>query len=171
LIQLLVIITQNKIKIMNILRFAFALIFIFNVQLTIAQDDINYTADKPFHYISKWKNGQKKSEGELLNSLEEGNWIFWNESGVKIQEVGFTEGKFHGLMISYYDNGKKNNEVNYYYGIKNGLYNEWYENGKQSATGKFTLGHRDSVWTYYTEEGKVSKKEMYNHLYDNPKII
>ena len=130
-----------------------------------------YNTDSSFKYISKYKNGNIKSEGNLLYGVEDGLWKFYNKDGKIIQSAYFYEGTLNGKVEKFYENGQIMIETYYYYGLQVSKYNEWYENGKQKIKGFYKSAFKDSLWTYYNEKGNKIKQELYDYRADIPMLL
>ena len=130
-----------------------------------------YNTDSSFKYISKYKYGNIKSEGNLLYGVEDGLWKFYNEDGKIIQSAYFYEGTLNGKVEKFYENGQKMIETYYYYGLQVSKYNEWYENGKPKIKGFYKSAFKDSLWTYYNEKGNKTKQELYDYRVKIPMLL
>jgi len=48
--------------------------------------------------------------GSFKEDKQHGHWIYWYESGVKMNEVEYKDGQRHGQWLSWYENGDKRSE-------------------------------------------------------------
>ena len=95
-------------------------------------------------------NGQKKSEGLIINGDSTGMWISWYENGEKSQEGNFKDGKKDGNWLEWdgkgnkiafiYENGNKRSKETYKNDKKDGLSISWYDNGQKDKDGSFRYG-------------------------------
>lgn len=128
----------------------------------------------------QYESGKKMSEGEMVNSKEQGKWTFWyengntqsiaffsngipdslwqwfNESG-KILRIGnYEKGLEHGVWMNYYENGSLSDSGSYFKGRMNGKWKYLYENGSLNQSGYFNRDLQDSTWKTYYENGQLS---------------
>ena len=69
---------------------------------------IDFTTGKAVYYFS---NGQKQSEGKMLSDMvQEGPWIGWYQHGVKNFEGNYVNGVKDGLWLWYDIKGRKTDE-------------------------------------------------------------
>lgn len=81
-----------------------------------AQDTINPNGYQIFYY----PNGQKSSEGTLVNGNPDGYWKSYNEEGSLVSEGNRKNFELDSVWIFYAPNGQKLSEITYLKGIKNG---------------------------------------------------
>lgn len=130
------------------------------------------------------QNGNKVSEGKLVNRIEEGEWKFYHEDSPQIMTQEFyTKGKLNGIRKVYYKSGKLAEECGYKNGKRDGNYRKLteeglvleessYKNGeydglaifrtadnKIAAKGNFVKGKKEGIWEML-EKGKLVKKDM-----------
>ena len=109
-------------------------------------------------------NGQIMQDGNYVNSLKDGKWIYYRSDG-SIQKVvnyqngqkegeamtsylngnnkiieNFSLGLMHGKFVAYRLDGKLEYEANYVKGIKHGMSTWWGENGKKTHERYFQNG-------------------------------
>ena len=96
------------------------------------KSELNYQLDKLWGLSTKWyENGQKKSEGNLLNGKQVGLWKEWYENGQKKTEGNYkVVEKKDGIWQYWHENGQKINECFYKNGKRDGPCRHWFENGK-----------------------------------------
>ena len=69
--------------------------------------------------VTKYEsNGQKQSETNYKDGVQEGLETSWFENGQKQSEASYKDGKISSLLILWDENGQKKNEENY----KNGVF-------------------------------------------------
>lgn len=73
----------------------------------------------------------------LINGIEEGDWIY------------------------YYDSGKKRAVGKYSNGNKHGKWAYYYQNGRIQQTGSYANGKLRGMWQWYYETGEILKEEFY----------
>ena len=71
-------------------------------------------------------------QGELLNGIRQGNWLFYYDSGQLLLKVNYDNGKKNGREITYYENGMILSEGEY-------------KNGKRVLP----------TWSIYDESGNL----------------
>ncbi|MCX6272703.1 MAG: hypothetical protein NTU44_16100 [Bacteroidetes bacterium] len=131
---------------------------------------------------SWYENGKLKSEGTILDTVQDGRWVYYHENGKLWSEMSYKEGKKwecfsnfdasgkpqscgtikngNGIMISYYEKGGKMFESNFSNGIREGRSVDYYENGGKKAEGKYSNDLKDGPWNeWYDNGGKLSEGE------------
>lgn len=92
------------------------------------------------NFISYYINGVKSSEGQFNSDLKSGQWSYWFESGVLMNETQYNlEGEKHGRYIN------------------------WYEDTSIDIEGQFTNDEMSGDWKYYFENGQLASREFYNN--------
>ena len=56
--------------------------------------------------VSKFPNGQLKSETFYKNGVKDGSESVWAENGQKLTEVPYVNGKIHGTWIVWTEDGR-----------------------------------------------------------------
>ena len=64
-----------------------------------------------------------------------GKYREWYESGKKLLQIEYLDGKENGKWVQWYPNGKRELLINYTNGIANGKAKFWFENGSVQAEG------------------------------------
>jgi len=110
-----------------------------------------------------YENGQIKYEGEYLNGMNEGLWIWYYENGNKQMQGLFKEGRRTGTWKMWSLNGTLVNEAKYEIDKLNGPYTEWYSNGKKQSEGFFSNDKLDgAVKRFDTSENLIDTKYYTN---------
>jgi len=133
---------------------------------------------KTFQYDS----GEKMSEGELVNSKEQGKWTYWyengnvqligyysdgipdslwqwyDESGNIIKSGNYKKGLEHGIWVNYYGKNSVSDSGSYMEGRMQGAWKYWFENGDLYQTGYFNRNLPDSIWKTYYENGLLNNE-------------
>jgi len=81
-------------------------------------------------YVSYHQNGQKKAVGQHVDGARSGLWTFFDENGVKTEEIDFSGGNYHGKRVQYFPTGKPRKVEQYVNGRRNGLFQEFSDDGK-----------------------------------------
>ena len=86
-------------------------------------------------YISWYENGQKESEGNILNGKKDGKWTVWYENEQVTEYATYKNGKPVGKLNRWHPSGVKEREIIF---DKKGLVKKqiwWYANGQQGSEG------------------------------------
>lgn len=130
------------------------------------------------------QNGNKVSEGKLVNRIEEGAWKFYHEDSPQIMTYElYNKGKLNGIRKVFYKNGTIAEECGYKNGKRDGMYRKLteegivleestYKNGEYdglaifrtanntiAAKGNFVKGKKEGIWEVL-EKGKLVKINM-----------
>lgn len=102
-----------------------------------------YTSQGKETKLGPWRgwhaNGQKRVEGNFLNDVPNGHYVWWFANGQKQMEGTYAEGKQHGTWTW------------------------WHENGFRSITGDYANGIPSGKWTWWKDDGRVSQKLDMSH--------
>ena len=116
-----------------------------------------YSGIETFYYES----GQKMSEGNMINSKEDGEWNYWYESGL-LESTGFyTNGVADSLWTWYYETGDLMGTGNYEAGLEHGTWIYYHQNGLKSDSGSFDKGRKTGFWKYWYDNGYLSEEGYY----------
>jgi hypothetical protein len=85
-----------------------------------------------FHgpYVAYWPNGQKQAEGQYDEGFRSGHWVYFDEQGVKNEEINFKMGDYDGQLVEFWPNGQKKLEENYQMGRRQGAHVSYDQAGK-----------------------------------------
>jgi antitoxin component YwqK of YwqJK toxin-antitoxin module len=111
-----------------------------------------------------FENGQKSSEGYVVNDIENGNFKTWTKDGILTADWEMLDGKEHGFIQCWFENGVKKRESVLYKGEENGIYKDWDEEGNIIITGQYSNGEQDSTWYFYGKNGELTIKNYKNDL-------
>jgi antitoxin component YwqK of YwqJK toxin-antitoxin module len=86
-----------------------------------------------------YKNGEKKSEGEVNKTTGEkyGLWKYWDEEGRLEKRGVWLDGLLHGKWTWYHENKRKSREGYYKNDEKVGVWTEWDETGEVDMQHEF----------------------------------
>lgn len=100
-----------------------------------------------------YPEGGLMTEGEYLNGIRNGEWIFYFPNG-NIEQRGFynQNGKEHGEWRWFYPNRSLRRIENFINGLRNGEMIEYSISGKIIARGNFLDDEEDGNW-FYQEDG------------------
>jgi MORN repeat variant len=93
--------------------------------------------------------------------VKDGPFVVYRESGFKMLEGYYTDGKQSGAWTMWYDNGQKKSIDHYKNGIQTGRHESWYSNGKLDAIGQYKDGQPDGVWKRWDPQGFRNWEEVY----------
>lgn len=139
--------------------------YIFNEGIMIAEGIINEKGLRQGLFKEFYENGQKKSEGEYLNSKKVGEWVYYYPDG-KIEQRGRFDrnGKPDGEWIWYYNNGNIWRQENYLSGEREGEYREFDVNGREIVKGQYIENEETGVWIYEIFEVRETGKYLDGQL-------
>jgi len=103
-----------------------------------------------------YQNGQIKSTGEMLDSLRQGIWHFYDDTGKMLSSENYVNGQLEGMLTHYYKNGQIKDKVVYVEGRKAGTFNSWYKNGKMQSSGEILHDEKQGKWEHWQEDGSSS---------------
>lgn len=130
----------------------------------------------------------KVSEGNVVNKLYEGKWIYYHQASKEIMTIeNYKKGKLEGLRSVFYPSKKIAEEANFVFGVKEGKYKKYsekdnvileesnYINGEYDgpaiyrdplgnivAEGKYVNGKKKGMWKFYENGKLVSEENMSN---------
>lgn len=79
-------------------------------------------------------NGVKAADGQYINGNREGRWVFFDDSGRKIGEIGFQKDDYHGRRAIFATDGKLLSEENWVEGKRQGPAMKYDPSGKATVT-------------------------------------
>ena len=123
--------------------------------------EVNSTEPFTGTVISRYENGQKKSEGNFVAGKPEGIDSRWYEGGQKKLQARWAAGQLEGIATKWNENGQKKSEANYVSGQRDGVQITWHENGQKQSEGNFVAGKEDGIHTYWRKDGSLIKRIKY----------
>jgi antitoxin component YwqK of YwqJK toxin-antitoxin module len=84
-----------------------------------------------------------------------------DDSGRKIGEAEYLDGKPHGVTKIWTPEGVLTQEAELEFGEYHGKYCAWWNNGKKKEEGRFYRGKRVGLYRWYSENGALLKEEDY----------
>lgn len=88
--------------------------------------------------VGFYPQGQKRIEGEYVDGLRDGTWMYW------------------------YDNGNTWSQASYKAGIRHGRSTVWFENGQKYFEGRYKHGERAGRWRFWDNDGTLVKEVNYD---------
>ena len=85
--------------------------------------------------------------------------VFWNENGLLIEEVEFSDGLRDGVTKYFSADGKQSAKISYKQGAPwNGEWIKWFIDGSKKEFGNYVDGTKNGPWRGWYENGQ---KNMY----------
>lgn len=103
----------------------------------------------------------KKSEGLLVNGVEEGEWKYYHPNGTLAYTLNYAKGKRDGILVYHYKNGVKSYELMYKDNQRHGYYRSYYLNGKLQAEGYYQNDEQHGEWKFYSANGALDAVEFF----------
>ncbi len=110
-------------------------------------------------WVYYYPNGNKKSEGEMLNNGNEGPWKFYHSNGKLSAEGNLSKGKYEGIIKFYSESGALVEKSGYSRDTLHGHFISYFENGNIKAEGEKVYDKKDGLWKYYLEGGTLDAEE------------
>ncbi|NVJ03276.1 hypothetical protein HV824_34915 [Myxococcus sp. AM009] len=92
-------------------------------------------------YVSYHLNGQKKVVGQHADGAQSGVWTFFDENGVKTEEIEFVGGNYHGRRLQYFGTGVTKVAEHWVAGKREGSAVTYAENGQKLSEQMYRAGH------------------------------
>lgn len=106
---------------------------------------------------TKYENGQKKFEGEMVSGKKSGPWKFFYENGDIMREGSYKSGVPVGPWKEYYKGGQVKSEGSYISAggeaVKQGNWITYHKNGAKEKEGKYANGKPVGTWYEYNTLG------------------
>lgn len=110
-----------------------------------------------YYYI----NGQKQSEGEIVNNKKVGYWTEWHDNG-KLLAVGKFVNNKPDSIWNYYDNEGKLRQVDSYTSGKQTYKTFYFSNGTVWCKGPCVNSLPDGEWMYWNADGRLYMRGYYS---------
>ncbi len=120
-------------------------------QSSIAQNQVNPKPDTVFYYL----NGNKQSEGSMVDGKPDGYWQTYYENGVLKSEGRRNTFLLDSIWNFYDEEGKKVLSIEYAGGMKNGQRTTWRD--KEFVTERFVDDIKQGISTWYYSDSSVYK--------------
>lgn len=100
-------------------------------------------------WVLFYESGNKLAEGRFVNGKKVGSWKFYHDNGSLETEGEYSSnGKQDGLWKEYYETGNLREEINYYEGVYDGVFKAYNDSGEVVIQGKYKEDYEDSTWVY-----------------------
>ena len=107
-----------------------------------------------------YPTGELKSEGNYIDSKQDGGWKFYFENQKTEVEGRYKNGKKEGTWYWYYPNGEILQEENWNNGKLDGEFMEYNETGEITVKGEYIEGTEEGEWFYV--QGKAIERGSYS---------
>ncbi|NTW31826.1 MAG: toxin-antitoxin system YwqK family antitoxin [Bacteroidetes bacterium] len=155
------------------MKYTLLILLFFNCIIGFCQDTLKTNG----YTVFKYENGNKSSEGTLINGKpdnywrtyyqtgilkSEGNrknfdldslWKFYNEKGKLILEINYSKSKKNGIKTTYTD--KEIIKENYINDIKDGITSYYYPDEKLRLSVNFIKGREQGIAREYSPTGEI----------------
>jgi antitoxin component YwqK of YwqJK toxin-antitoxin module len=98
----------------------------------------------------------KKSEGKFLYGNKIGEWIYYNEYGMKVTVENFQNSKL-SIVTNFYNNGVIKSKGKYVKGQREGEWLYWNAYGRLYLRGEFKKDRYVGLWYRYLKNGEIIK--------------
>jgi len=112
-------------------------------------------------YRSWYPGGQLRETGAYFGKKKAGQWTYFSETGVKLEEVQYSESLKDGISVKYFANGKVAEQRNYTMGKLNGKFTAFHENGAKAEQGEYKDGNKVGHWSSWNPSGLSVEEKDY----------
>jgi hypothetical protein len=98
-----------------------------------------------------------------------GKYIIWSESGPKVSEQDFRNGKADGRTVYWHENGKKSWQGMYHDDHPVGRWVSWRKNGKRESSCNYANGVKEGVCLWWDDRGR--KADSVEYIHGKPRAI
>jgi antitoxin component YwqK of YwqJK toxin-antitoxin module len=129
-----------------------------------------FAADKEeSEWVYFYEAGQFWKKGSLqTRNVKDGMWTTWYESGQKLQEGPYVNGKEEGEWHSWFETGQQKTIGTFAEGRMNGLWRGFFPDGQPDFEGYYANDLKHGAWKLYTESppgkdigGRVKEEGSY----------
>lgn len=110
-----------------------------------------------------YPDGSLFSEGQYVDGMPEGQWIYYYKSGTIQLMKNYSEGNLHGQYTAYYKSGRKSISCIYKNNDYDGYYVKYNSYGNKESEGWYVDGQKEGNWFFYFSNGKLSNKTYFLH--------
>lgn len=116
------------------------------------------------HYQEFDFYGNKIIEGNYLNDLPEGKWLFYHKNGKISKEINYVLGNIDGLVISYYESGNIEDTYSYIIDDRYGESISYIDDGKTIANKtSYIEGSKQGRAEFYSKKGELQLIRFYEY--------
>lgn len=123
------------------------------------RDEVYYYGIENGPFVEFSDSNTIVSEGEFVEGLEEGPWIY-NLNDHK-EEGEYVSGRREGEWKHFYYDGTVRFKGKYESGSAEGKHTYYYDNGGKMLEGKYEYGLKDGTWTRYNTNGTALVRIQY----------
>ncbi len=124
---------------------------------------INYQVDSDSAFTQLFdKFGRKVAEGNYVNQIKEGNWIYFS-GNKKVAEEQFKLGLKNGISLKYYDTGELMEEIDWINGMQQGNYQIYFKTGEPYLQCKMSYNQRNGLCLVHAQNGKLEMEANYKN--------
>lgn len=134
------------------------------------------------------ENGQKLSEGKLVDDVRDGLWTWWYDTGEEFARLMYDMGRpvgterhlsregeiitqgeyrdgqeFNGSFVDFTGGLQVTSLRRYKNGKAHGEWQWWHQDGAINIEGAFVDGDKDGVWTWYYPNGQKFAESNFDH--------
>jgi antitoxin component YwqK of YwqJK toxin-antitoxin module len=110
-----------------------------------------------------WENGNRAAKGFYdENQKRDKVWNLYFDDGVLSAVINYSHGVAHGAVQMFYpESGQKVLDCGYADGKLDGYYKKFFKTGTTMEEGPYVKGSRHGYWKFYTPEGIVDEEGPY----------
>jgi|GEM_PF-712059 len=112
-------------------------------------------------YIARHENDTIAAQGSYKDSLQNGHWQYWYDTGEKFWTVMYRNGQQHGELKYYYISGGISSAGYMKNGKQVGDWEWYHENGQLSSKVSYSEGLKEGRQGFYDDDGIKIKEEHY----------
>ncbi|MCA9077135.1 MAG: hypothetical protein KDA93_19065 [Planctomycetaceae bacterium] len=134
------------------------------------------------------ENGQKLSEGKLVDDVRDGLWTWWYDTGEEFAHLTYDMGtpvgterhlsrtgevvttgeyrdgkEFNGSFVDFTGSLQVTSLRRYKDGNAHGEWQWWHEDGSVNIEGEFVDGNKNGLWTWYYPNGQKFAESNFDH--------
>ncbi len=122
---------------------------------------INYKVDSDSAFSQLFDEaGKKVAEGNYVNQVKEGNWVYFSGTR-KIAEEQFKLGLKNGVSKKYYDTGELMEKADWVNNMQEGNYQIYFKTGEPYLQCKMNLNQRNGLCLVHSQKGKLEMEANY----------
>jgi uncharacterized protein len=108
----------------------------------------------PWHFY--YNTGKMNSEGSFYDGKQHGEWKYYNFDNGNVEKIElWKDGIQDGEMREFYPSGKLYRSINYKNGIYDGASVTFHTNGKLKRKGLYKQGFPEGIWEEFDENGNL----------------
>ncbi|MFT5049575.1 MAG: antitoxin component YwqK of YwqJK toxin-antitoxin module/peroxiredoxin [Chlamydiales bacterium] len=108
--------------------------------------------------LVSWVEGFSRGSGKVAGGLQQGEWIFYGDSGQKRAFGSYKDDVQDGPWVYLHPNGNKEYEGTFAHERRVGLWRYWHANGSPKAQGYFHEGREFGQWLFWDKRGQRTQR-------------